>query len=565
MIPNNNLNAVSPGQKASASLNQMEKVSNQQPIQGTSGLVPPSSLHANKHHQTAASSITPTQATTPTIPHAQSLNVQSNYFNDKQAVMGQQYPPSATLSKNTALPVNATTSSPASERSSKIKTSAGQQQQQQPPTPPQPPPQEPSEPPEKFANLNMAYFQSTTPTSVTPLYDTCCFLIHCPVHSKVAILKPKNSQILWLPFIRLPKNTPFGEAAQLGLQSLLATGGDGKTSLRFMVPLQEPPQLMEIFRCQVPDSIQFTIRLTFYVKLNPGKVDQALCCQPGEQLQWVSLDHINSRPVLDHVWGPELNQNVRWTAKAYQQKIREYDLARAYHYLPRPVPRNVEEATLKTAGFSESDVERAYQDYLNHCFPSFFMPIYSFKNYMIKYGFETNEERLIKMFNSFNTFKNGYLSYHELLIGLALIEPNAVHGEQRSKFVFRFYDFTNRGYLTERNLRTMLKDMYPKEGDRELDIRLKEAMKAFKTTVVAGKRVVTYEEFYSAIGQHKFRGTSVLCRSKKIIMAAISCNIAQQNLNQKSGGKMKKERGQALFNRPGNSYEGRFRRDKSRL
>lgn len=35
-------------------------------------------------------------------------------------------------------------------------------------------------------------------------YDCCVFVIHCHKHDKVAVLKPKNQNLAWLPFTPLP-------------------------------------------------------------------------------------------------------------------------------------------------------------------------------------------------------------------------------------------------------------------------------------------------------------------------------------------------------------------------
>ncbi len=43
---------------------------------------------------------------------------------------------------------------------------------------------------------------------------------------------------------------------------------------------------------------------------------------------------------------------------------------------------------------------------------------------MTKYSYQKNDSRFPSLFNAFNYEKNGFLSFHELLLGLASMEPN---------------------------------------------------------------------------------------------------------------------------------------------
>ena len=72
------------------------------------------------------------------------------------------------------------------------------------------------------------------------------------------------------------------------------------------------------------------------------------------------------------------------------------------------------------------------------------MPIHSFKMYLSKYGFKPEDDRLNPLFLAFNYKKTGYVSFHELLMGLVAIEPQASHQETRIKFIFRFYDMASK-------------------------------------------------------------------------------------------------------------------------
>jgi Ca2+-binding EF-hand superfamily protein len=196
----------------------------------------------------------------------------------------------------------------------------------------------------------------------------------------------------------------------------------------------------------------------------------------------------------------------------------EYSLDQAFFYVPRNPPRNLEEEMLKSANISEKDVERLYGDFVEHSFPSRFLTKDSFKNYVSKYGFEKNESRLQLLFNALNYLGTGFLSLHELLIGLASMEPNTRHAETRNKLAFRLFDDDRDGLLNESEFKKLVKEIYPKDDENTVQKKVKEEMKA----IGVKKGGIDNQDYSKAVGQHKFRGTSQLCRSSKSIFSQIS-------------------------------------------
>ncbi|OTF82911.1 hypothetical protein BLA29_011040, partial [Euroglyphus maynei] len=159
-----------------------------------------------------------------------------------------------------------------------------------------------------------------------------------------------------------------------------------------------------------------------------------------------------------------------------ETKISEYSLEEVFLYVPRDPPRNLEEEMLKPIHITEKDVERLYEDFLIHCYPSFSMSIESFKCYMKKHEFEKNDHRLVRFFRGFNYTKTNYLSFHELLLGLACMEPTIQHGKFRVKFIYRFFSDES-GVMTKECLRKLLLEMNP--DPNTIDSRLKNALNSF--------------------------------------------------------------------------------------
>ncbi|OTF72585.1 Calcineurin-like protein phosphoesterase [Euroglyphus maynei] len=288
---------------------------------------------------------------------------------------------------------------------------------------------------------------------------------------------------------------------------------------------------MQLFRLQSPRTSKFVTRLTYFIELS--KSDKFVCCQDNKFIKWISINQLLNNNYVTNLWGPELIQFCRQsTKKPIVQQIEEFSLERAYFFLPRDTPRNLEESILQSAHLTEKDVERLYTDFVEHCFPSTYQTFESFRCYMSKHGFDRQDCRLKSLFNAFNVQNNGFLSFHELLLGLATIEPDTVHGEWRARFIFRYYNNNGTGNLDLNEFKKMIIDMNQaiSLSLESIDLKVKECLNEIGTKIVNGKTVITSDDFVQAIGSHRFRGTSSLCRSSKSLFEKISRAIAAKAL-----------------------------------
>ena len=145
---------------------------------------------------------------------------------------------------------------------------------------------------------------------------------------------------------------------------------------------------------------------------------------------------------------------------------------------------------------------------------------------MTKYGMKYNEECLLAYFRAFNYLNNGVITFPELLMGLACIDSKSCHNEIRSKFVVRYYDVLRSGYLYKDNLRLMIQDMCAGQtiDDQAIETQLNKILQDVESELdqVSNNRRIHHRKFVGAIGEHKIRGTSKLCRIGKPICACIS-------------------------------------------
>ena len=361
--------------------------------------------------------------------------------------------------------------------------------------------------------------------TISGKYDCHVYFIHCTEHNNVLLTRQHSISARWMPFTEMP-NRSWKDGAIDGFCLVLSGGTTNKEMFEELK--QSPPyasfKCMQIFRLQVPQTLKFITRTIYYFRLNPI-AENFKCCQAiAPHLEWFSLAIIRSGRV-PNLWGPELVECCKLITDKVKKKITEYSCEEAYMYVPRDPPENIEEDMLKSLHITQIDVERLYEDFVEHCFPSFYQTLTSFCCYMSKYKFEYDEARLIKLFAAFNIARNGFLSFHELLLGLACLEPNSTHGEFRSQFIFRYYDLDHTGFLTEEKLKAMVADMVPAENVEE---KLDEIISGIGGTSVIGRFSVTEKDFLSAIGSHQIRGTSTLCRLPKSIFSQISRFLAMK-------------------------------------
>ena len=305
------------------------------------------------------------------------------------------------------------------------------------------------------------------------------------------------------------------------------------------------------------------------------------CCTDTARLQWLAVDFV-SQGLIRNCWGPELVELARQVmvvtaaaaaatagtgeenqqqqqppaaAPVFRQRLQEQSVEQLFEILPRLDGSSQTSAnqqcspdshteSLKKIKTSKNDIERLFADYLDHCYPSFYMTYDSFRHYLARNGFETNQVRVKRFFRAFNRAANGYLSFNELLLGLICMERETPHVEFRIRFVFNYYDTRSRGVLGQEDFALMLADMNVDKHGRavlnEAQLRAKavEAMACFRTKTletVGGNAateeatstpVVSFSSFLQGIGSHAFRGTSNLCRSRCNVFVKINRRLA---------------------------------------
>lgn len=126
------------------------------------------------------------------------------------------------------------------------------------------------------------------------------------------------------------------------------------------------------------------------------------------------------------------------------------------------------------AHVSPFDVERAYADFLEHVFPSYYLSRASFLLYLARHNIVNLEESKpslhgSRLFAAFRRRGGGqqYLCFTELLLGLAAVERRSKNCPARLALVFRYYDVNRDGMLSVAEFRPLLEHLMLKSKSME--------------------------------------------------------------------------------------------------
>ena len=376
------------------------------------------------------------------------------------------------------------------------------------------------------------------PEGGTPLgestYDCMAFIIYCGEHEKIALTAAlKNDQVraVWLPFIALSSVSNWKAKAEEGVQLILKREIPEMRKLNDDLYVRAPvAQLkrLQLHRTQLPDNRKFIFRLICFVQL--GKSQDFKCCENTKRIKWHSVKDVIAGKV-GKVWGPEVKQFASLCKNPKSQGISEYCLTNAFVYEAdkEKGPQTNEEELFQCLRIDKREMEVIYQEYLNHCFPSHHMTIYSFKDYLIKYGYNVDDRRFSMLFNAFDYNFNGYIEFTQLLIGLAFMDKKAPHKELRVGFIFRFYDTDCDGCLNQSELKNMVRDVFPEDNNETINQKTSEWFQIMKPN---SRNKCSYEEFAAAVGSLKLRGTSSLCRTEISILKEITKSVSSREVFQ---------------------------------
>ncbi|KAH9529213.1 hypothetical protein DERF_003107 [Dermatophagoides farinae] len=392
----------------------------------------------------------------------------------------------------------------------------------------------------------VAHHRENLPPNLTPeglsvdpnirIFDSIVYLIYCPEHDRIAVTNVERARCVWFPFVCLNEHQTWMQAARSGVDLIIGrkdAEADAEESAK-KAPVYSISYL-NILRIQLPPE-KFITRLAMLVTLKKSPHSTFQCCQRSMRINWLRASDILADRI-DKIWGPELKNFTRIVIGINERRklITEFSLENSfYHYFTKE--NSVEKKLLKASHIKPEHIAEIYENFVEHCYPSFYMSFESFKHYLIKYGFDRNDSRMAFLFRACSLYDNDFLHFHEVLLGIIAMEPTTKHfTEGRLNFLFKYYDTSNNGFLKLEEFIVMVTDIHKYSSNTSLnEENLKtEIEKAIRCVGMKDERIAK-DNLIKAVLNNSFKNTENLCRSPKPILPQIS-RLMQTKTTEKSG------------------------------
>ncbi len=256
-----------------------------------------------------------------------------------------------------------------------------------------------------------------------------------------------KSKCIWLPFVALPDGETWIKASHDGVDVLIGRNDpemDAEEAER-QAPIYRMNYL-HVMRLQLP-SRRTVLRLSQFIYLEANPFFQ--CCRDTDRVSWLPVADVQQasashRSLPRPLWGPEVRILTTMVTSTQRQVVNEFTLSNALYYLNLGGSRQQE--VLQAAKLMENHVLEIYSDYIEHCYPAFYMALESFRLYLLRFsggqsGVASFEEKALeRLFNAFRLTEESrsFLDFHELLIGLAAFDPGCPNNlELRQRFIFK--------------------------------------------------------------------------------------------------------------------------------
>ena len=364
-------------------------------------------------------------------------------------------------------------------------------------------------------------------------FNNISFIIFCAKHRKIAVCETiqrgypflklisvnKKRIGLWLPFVYLSFKSTYkvNRTIRDSLSLILSDNDSIELSDLFVKYREELPfyySVIDISKIYSRKNSWFISRVICFARLHSdGPVLQ--CCRKTSRIHWISVEEV-SNGLIDCFWGPEVKMycDLIKHDMSVPDSIPVMNRTRPHLFSTGQIISLIPEKLysdpiLKSLKITGIKIQALFEDFIEHCFPSYYMSFHSFKDYFIKYYYRRNEKFLRKVFNALSYEKPGFVTFEQLLNGLAYIDPSSPNDENRIKFVFRYYDTDRDGYLTEDELRALVEDIHANDFQGMVETIITHNLQ----TLDEPSKGMTFSEFYDRVSSHQLEGTFYLCRT----------------------------------------------------
>ena len=346
-------------------------------------------------------------------------------------------------------------------------------------------------------------------------FNCMSYFIFCPKHQKIAVCD--NHEIhrelaVWLPFIYLSPDIEQRLTEVEGL-SFILSDGDSKLMAKYK---KERPFDTNVYEVSIFDFYLAKINYTKFICIarlhsdNPG----FQCCRKTSRILWMCAEDFRNDDI-SCLWSSILKPKEIYRFLGQTGVLHfcfdEYYMEWMLDYELEAQPRNQGQQTLKSLKITEKQIGLFLYDYIEHCFPTPVMSLVSFKDYLRKYcEFSVEDKWLRRLFNGCANHSNefgSYVYFNHFFLCLAYLDIECPSYECRLLFVFRYYDFDRDGYLSEEELREMVRDIDTNQSQEVIERVVSDNM-----FMNESEKGISLQEFQFRVEENWLEGTDRLCR-----------------------------------------------------
>lgn len=339
------------------------------------------------------------------------------------------------------------------------------------------------------------------------LNDTVCVFIFRDVDKKIGLININNSGF-WFPF----KNVDQDKTQRATAEEILKNIGISGKILG----------IIHVCHLQYHDRLKSVSRIIFCAEINDvSKV--------ASDVYWFSLSDLAKCDLL----GSEPLELGKMMRKSFVLPLAIYTEVKVQDLIFTPTsdrsdnPNSNVTALLDSASFSAEEQSLIFYDFICSVYPCQTMNCSVFRKYIKTFNWNDDIFKdSISLFRAFDTSCCGHLTSKDILLGFAAMNPTTQHGgppaEIRCRYIFRFYDSNNDGFLEWKELRDLIVEVNRLKGILENDEAFENSITAcLKTFNVSVHDSLSLTNFLQTVGQLKFRGTSSLFRTPVLVIHAI--------------------------------------------
>lgn len=350
------------------------------------------------------------------------------------------------------------------------------------------------------------------------LSDVVSYAIYCADDSTAMLVLENNTKTYWIPSSNVSANLSWNSQFSQDMHDILGPGFEVAAAVR-------------LYRIWAPKHVTpyifhgvFAVYITAEKKVRldsiHGKYQGAALWVRKEELTKMCSEHkLLSPEVLEFVALVRGEKNIDTDSR---ERIRCGILTEITNKSLVTSSVTSHEQLLDAAGFSAEIQTSIYREFIMRCFPA----LYMCKQLFIEmfFGMGWSPHNAANLFKIADLCTVGGLAFREFLYIVAATEPSITHSgvvaEIRCRYIFKFFDSDNDGQLNYEEFTNLVSSIRKSRSQPTDSASVNQEAESLYKSMGHVREVesLTLNDFLSAVGSSKLRGTSQVLRSPMSII-----------------------------------------------